>query len=264
MATKTKDKPEETAIAKVENNRFAVLLPGSDANEALSANLGAGETIGVSDLTVVKTPTGGATKWTVEDITGDQTVDEIEGVMVYYGPYGVLWSSEESVEGQPPFMVTSDLRIGHRIGDDYGDLDEKAIEACRLDDGTYDWQKLPYNKYGSGKGKGKRCKEQRYIAILRDGDTLPLLFRVGPGSLRSVTSFIKKLPVPYFRTVVSLSLSKEKNGAGQAYSQIKMRLVETLPAETGAAVKNLYSESLAAAVADIGQRAPQHAEDDLE
>lgn len=276
MATATKTKATKNAeasteiatveTAQVEETKFLALREKSEVREALEANLGAGETIGVSDLTIVKVPSSGATNWQFEDIEGDVSTPTIEGVIVYYGPYGVLWGSDDPTEGEQPFMVTSDLRIGHRRSDDYGDLDRDKIEACRLEDGTYDWQKLPYAQFGSAtKGGGKRVKDQRYMAILREGDTFPLLIRCPPGSLKNVTGFMKKLTVPYWRAVVELSLEKDKNKAGQVYSKIKVKLLDKLSRELGEQVTSIYTRSLGDAVKDAAESSFMNSgEDDLE
>jgi hypothetical protein len=255
-----------TELTTIDETKFLALRPGSEVAEALEANLSTGETVTVGDLTTVPIPSQGVTQFTFEDLEGEISTPTITGALVYYCPFGVLWPYEEPSDNAMPLLVTHDLRVAHKKGDEYGDLDREAIEACRLSDGTYDWQKLPYNKYGSAaRGKGKRCKEQRYMCILREGDTFPLLVRISPGSLRNVTSFIKKLTVPYWRTVVELSLEKTKNDGGQPFSRVKIRLVEKLDATVGAAIKSTYTERLEEAVQMAAeQSAVDSGQDDLE
>lgn len=255
-----------TELSIVNPANFLALQPGSDVSEALTANLVEGESMMIGDLTVVKTPTSGSTKWTIEDVTGEVVTDAITGILVYYGPHGVLWPSNESVEGTKPLLVTHDLKIARKIGDDYGDLDEAAIEACRNDDGSYDWKALPYNQFGTGKnGIGKRCKEQRLMAILRESDAFPLLIRAQPGSLKSVTTFIKKLPCAHFRAIVELKLEKAQSKGGQAYAMIKPRLVAQLTKEQGEVVKTMYTENLGEAIRNAALQADFNSgQDDLE
>jgi len=258
-----------TAVAVAEPkqlSRFLALQPESDVAQAFLANYGPGDEIQQGDLTVLKVPSGGATTWTFEDVTGEVNAKEVEGVIVAYQPFGVLWPHEKSTEGSRPFMVTHDLRIGHRKSDDYGDMDPAGIEACRLPDGTYDWQKLPQNQWGSGKGKGKRCKEQRIMCILRSTDALPLLLRVPPGSLSSVGKFIKKMTVPFFRCVVGLSLEKAVSNQGDAYAIVKPRFIEALSSEEGLAIRSRYTESLTNAIREYAEQAMESsaAQDDLE
>ena len=258
----------ETALAVAEpaqESRFLALRSGGPVAEAFQANFAEGDGIQIGDLTMLKVPAGGATTWEFEDMSGVVTAREITGAIVAYQPYGILWPTEKSVEGAHPFMVTHDLKIGHRRSDDYGDLDPEGIEACRLPDGTYDWQKLPQNQWGSGKGRGKRCKEQRIICILRDEDTLPLMLRVPPASLQNVTRFIKKLSVPFFRCVVKLTLEKA-DGPDGPYARVKPAFVEALSPEEGLRIKRLYTDSLITAIREAAESPMEFAgaQDDLE
>lgn len=233
---------------------YQALAPNSRAARAMAANFATGETISFADLTTVSVPTGGITQWQIEDITGSHSVPEIVGICCYYAPYGVLWPSKEPAENGRPLLVTNDLISATKVGDDYGDLDPEAIAACRRDDGSYDWQRLPYNQYGSA-GYGRRCKEQRIMAILRQDDTMPILVRVSPGSLKPITQFIRKLPVPFFEAVISLTLQRVKNQGGISYAQIVPRLVETLSEEQGEMIHRLYTQTLGDAVRAAAERA---------
>jgi hypothetical protein len=139
-----------------------------------------------------------------------------------------------------------------RVNDDIGDLDEDALESCRVGDRLYDWTRLPYNQYGTSKsGRGKRCKESRLLAVLRQDEAWPLLVTAGPGSLKTVTPFVKRLPVPHFRAVVSLTLDKVENSGGQPYSQIVPKLLGTLSKEEGEIVKRLYTVPLSRVATQI-------------
>ena len=255
MAKKAATKPElpavqespGTAIATTEPSRFEVLKPDSEIAQALAANLN-GEKLTVSDLTIVKTPSGGNTNWTIEELSGEVTTDSITGLLVYYAPHGVLWPLADPSGDSKPLLVTDNLITARKVGDDYGDLDPKVIEAYRNDDGTYDWLNLPYNQFGTGKGGfGKRCKEQRIMCILREQDHFPLLIRVAPGSLRNVTPFVKKLPVEHWRAIVELKLEKAKSSSNQDFSKIKPRLAGTISREHGAIINATYTKAIGAA-----------------
>ncbi len=238
--------PTGELITGFEGSKFLALRPESDVREALMANLGPGETLQASDLPRVPTPSGGGKVWAWTDSgNNEQSAKSIEGVLAYYGVRGTLWGSEEPQGKASPVLVTYDLLTAIRVNDDIGDLDADVLESCRTGDRTYDWQRLPYNQYGTSKsGRGKRCKESRLMAILRADEAWPLLVAAGPGSLKTVVPFVKRLPVPHFRAVVSLTLEKIENSGGQPYSQIVPKLTGTLSREEGELVRRLYTVPL--------------------
>lgn len=241
-----------TDIATVDSE-FAALVPGSDIQEALTANLGPGESITASDLPRVPTPAGGAKMWSwVDSGNNDQSAKSLDGILVYYGVQGVLWGSEEPQAGTQPVLVTHDLLTAYRRNDDVGDLDADVLESCRTGDRTYDWQRLPYNQFGSsGNGRGKRCKESRLLAILRKDEAWPLLVSASVGSLKTVVPFVKRLPVPHYRAIVSLTLQKVENSAGQAFSQIVPKYVGEITKDQGDVVQRLYTRPLSRMAAEF-------------
>lgn len=257
--------------------RFEILKPESEIRDAIIANFAGENELGIGDLTIAKTPSGGLTKWTFNTVDGDETTDAIEGIMVLYHPFGTLWGDPESQDGSRPCMVTSDLKVGHLVyGEDgsvdWGDIDPDELDQFKLYDADekfigYDWKKLPQNQWGTGKGgNGKRCQEQRYVGILRAGESLPILIRVQPGSLKSVTKFILKLPVPHYRCVVSVGLKKSVSTGGKAFSEIEITRTGTLTKDQGDIVKSLFTEPLKSLVCRMAERGDRHnsGQDDLE
>ncbi len=234
-----------TELAVFQPERFPALIDGSDLREAMEANLrGGGFT--EADLVRVPTPAGGATRWVIPTVSGEEVCEEIVGLMVYFAPRGVLWPSMEATEGQLPLLMTTDLITAKRVGDNYGDIDPDELEKYANGDGTYDWQSLPWNQWGTGKdGKGKRCKESRMLMILRENEAFPLVVRAQPGSLKTVRPFIMRLPVPHYRAVVGLKLQAVKSASGKTFAQIVPRLISTVDRETGKKIKRLYTDPLA-------------------
>ncbi len=233
-----------TALAPYESSRFAALAPNSDVGEALRANLSHGETLDESMLIRVKTPAGGATTWIIPGISGDETAAEITGLLVGFFPRGVLWPSDEPVEGTLPVLITHDLVRGYAVGEIPEEMAD-ILEPHRLPDGGYDWQKLPYTQFGSGKGGfGKRAKEQRVLFVLREADPFPLVVAAQPGSLRAIRAFVPRLPVPHYRAIVSLGLEKVTSKGGKPYARITPRLVGTIDKEAGERIRTLYTEPL--------------------
>jgi hypothetical protein len=127
-----------------------------------------------------------------------------------------------------------------------GDIDPSILEKHHRADGTYDWQSLPWNEWGTGKnGVGKRCKESRILMILRENEAFPLLIRAQPGSLKTIRPFVTQLPIVYWRAMISLKLTAQiSKGSGQRYSQIIPKLIGVASGEVGAKIKQLYTDPL--------------------
>jgi hypothetical protein len=236
-----------TAIATVRTIDYPAFAPNSRLAKIIAQNVGDGA-MRETDLVRVKTPLGGATKWTL-DVNGNQeTADEIVGLLVGEAKRGTLWPSEDPTE-QRPVVISNDLLVGYRVSDDLGSIDPKALEKYRIGDRRYDWTALsasPEFGYGAGRGAGKRVKESRILAILREGDVWPVLVTVGPGSLASWGPFRMRLPCLFHEAVIGLKLEKAKGGSGQPYSMIVPRLVGMLTEEQGEIARRLYTEPLTA------------------
>jgi len=238
-----------TTIATIEEKKvsYPALVPNSRQARIIQQNLG-DEPLRITDLVRVKTPLGGATKWTL-DIHGNQeTCDELVGLLVGECKYGALWPSENPTE-QRPVVVTNDLLVGYRVSDDLGTVDPRALEKYRIGDRRYDWAALstgPEFGYGGGGKAGKRVKESRILAILREPDVWPVLVTVGPGSLASWLRFRKMLPCLHYEAKVGLRLEKAKGAGGEPYSMIVPRLVAELSEEEGEVARQLYTVPLTA------------------
>ena len=92
------------------------------------------------------------------------------------------------------------------------------------------------------------------LFLLRSGDQFPILVTAQPGSLQSVTAFIKRLPqanIPYWAAIVSLTLEKTKNKGGIDYAKIVPKLVGKLSADDAAMVKSTWTEPLSKMVRQI-------------
>lgn len=226
---------------------FRSLAPDSRQIRVIEANLD-GEPINEQDLTRVKTPAGGGTKWMVNVGGNEEACDEIVGLLVCIAKRGILWPQDDPTD-QRPVIVTNDLLVGYRVSDDLGSIDPAALERYRIGDRRYDWAALaasPEFGYGASRGgSGKRVKESRILAILRDGDVWPMLVTIGPGSLKSWNSFQKTgLPSFHWECVIGLKLEKAKSAAGQPYSTIVPRIVGTVSEESGDIARRIYTEPL--------------------
>lgn len=238
---------EQNAISVVSRSQFLALADESDYKEAMEANLLSGETLGQEDLTKVKMPMGGSLLWSYEQNGNEETTQAITGILVYFCKRGVLWGTEDTAAGAPPVLESHDLITATQKGEMPPEMAEK-LEPYRIDEKTFHWAEesgMPYNQWGTGKkGYGKACKEQRVLFLLRENEPFPLYVTVQPGSLKTVVTFLKKLPVPHWRAIVELRLQKATSKGGDYFSQIVPRLVGTLSKEDGLVVKELYTEPL--------------------
>jgi hypothetical protein len=227
---------------------YSSLSPNSRQAAILRANLN-GEPMSERDLVKVRTPLGGGTTWSFDFNGNEETCDEIVGLLVAVGKRGVLWPQDDPSDMRP-VLISHDLKVGHRVGNDLGSIDPDALEKFRTGDDTYDWVALSGSKefgYGSARnGAGRKAKESRILAILREGDVWPLLVTVGPGSLAGLAPFMKRLPCFPWEAVVGLRLEKTKSKAGQPYSVIVPRLVGTISEEQGEVARLTYHEPLMA------------------
>lgn len=240
-----------TAIStNVKTIDYPALAPNSRQAQIIAANLD-GEPMTEMDLVKVPTPAGGGTTWNIDANGNTESTDEIVGLLVAVGKRGVLWPKDDPSDMRP-VLVSHDLLVGYRVGDEVslGDIDPAALERYRIGDRRYDWAALstgPEFGYGAGKsGSGKKVKEARILAILREGETWPILVTVGPGSLRNWLPFQKRLPAFPWECVVGLKLQKVKSSGGQPYSQIVPRVVGVISEEQGAVAKKVYHDSLTA------------------
>lgn len=212
----------------------------------IEANLD-GEPMRESDLVRVKTPTGGGTTWIVPTNGNDEPTDEIVGLCVGIAKRGVLWPQDDPTDLRP-VIVTNDLVTGYRVSDDLGTIDPKALDRYRTGDRRYDWVALsnsPEFGFGSARGgAGKRCKETRLVAILREGDVWPVIVTIGPGSLATWGPFQKKMPSFHFECVIGLRLEKAKGKNGQPYSMIQPRVVGLISEAQGEVARRIYVEPL--------------------
>lgn len=228
---------------------YPALSPNSRQAKIIAANLD-GEPMREQDLIHIPTPAGGGTMWSIDNQGNVETTEEIIGILVAEGRRGYLWPKDDPSEMRP-VIASHDLLVGYRVSDDLGDCDPKALERYRIGDRRYDWPALssgPEFGWGSGKGGGRsrKVKESRVLAILREGETWPVIVTIGPGSLANWLPFRKRMPSFIYECVIGLKLVKVKNAGGQPYSQIVPRIVGLISEEQGAVAERVYHAPLTA------------------
>lgn len=241
------------------------LDPNSESMMALKANMD-GESFGQGDLIRVKTPGSGGTIWTIEGPAGAEAVKAIEGICVFKAKKGVIWASQDddaSME-DPPVVVSNDLKIGRLNFDmkegipDYvpeemmetliaHELSEADMVArgLRYQPGCYDWEKLPYCQWGTGKGgRGKYAKEHLLLFMLRPqlGEVLPLFIQAGVASVSALKKFFLHVNCPYNWAFISLGL--EKHDDPKPHSRIVPQLLGKVPPQYRKTIQTMYTDKL--------------------
>lgn len=235
-------------LSVVDQHRFlAVSGVDEELQEAMDSI--AGESFGPSNLLRVKMPSSGMTKWQVPDgVGGIELLDSIRGLLVYHQKHGVLWGSEDPKPGLMPVLRTYDLKVAEQVGPIPDNMID-ALEKCRIDERHFDWEKCPFNQWGTGKGGiGKRCREQRILFILRESDLYPIVVTIQPSSLTTWRNFFLHLPTaarcPYYRCVIELSLKSSTSTGGQQYAEVVPRLVGKVSQDVGELVKKRFTDIL--------------------
>lgn len=108
---------------------------------------------------VVKSPSGGATVFSVPGLSGDEAKRELTGIILDYTMPRAYWSSSDPVEGTPPDCYSENSVVYH---------DGKSCAVC------------PYNSYGSRNddSNAKACKESVVLFLLRNDNIMPLAVRI--------------------------------------------------------------------------------------
>ena len=194
MAEKAK-KVKNTEVAEKEG--FAVL-----SNRAMLEQAMAEDCMGLEfSFDRIKLPAGGGMAFEIPSADSDEPelVKEILGVVVYQHPAYALYRSKYAGGNNPPECGSFDGVQG--IGNPGG--------QCA---------RCPYNRFGSGEGQGKLCKNKRMIYILREGELFPLTLSLPAGSLKSFTAYVKSQLTRGRRLsqiVTKITLKKAANASGK-------------------------------------------------
>jgi len=166
----------------------------------------------------VRVPSGGGITFEIEgdDPENPETTKELVGVIVDHHAIRQYWANPYSGEKTPPDCRSNDGHVG--IGDPGGDC-----ASC------------PLNQFGSdSRGRGKACKSQRVVYILRDGDPFPLQLTLPPTSLKNFNTYFNKLARKGRKTygvVTKITLKKAVNKDNIPYSEAQFAVVRELTAE---------------------------------
>jgi len=201
-----------TDIATVDSNYIALK---SDALGIIAENLKS-QQLSYSLFDVIKSPTGGATSFTVPGVSGDEMTKELIGIIIDYKTPRVRFDSSEPVEGVLPVCFSSDSVISN---------EGKPCNQCE------------YNEFGSrdnGNSNGKQCKESVSVFLLRPNNILPIIVRVPVSSKLAFMKYMTRLvsnATPLSSVVTRISLEKVSSKGGQAYSAFRFEAAAQLSSQ---------------------------------
>lgn len=241
----SKHKTEESTALAVIGERFPVLNPetASEFVAILRDNL-QGADLNKWDLEQVKVPTGGIQFWSVPSAeTGEiEAVKTFDGVILGFKDTKTYWEKPfGSDAGAPPDCTSEDCVIGK--GTPGG-----SCASC------------PFNEFGSKTAtaenpnpKGKACRDQRLLFVLREGAMMPTLVSLPPSAIGLAKKYFLGLAsrsCRYSDVITRFSLSPDKSSTGIGYSLAQLSMVERLAPENAASVK-AYAAAIAPSLARV-------------
>ena len=175
----------------------------------------------------IKIPSGGATAF---ELPGDndetEMVKEIKGVILYHHPAYAYYKDKYQGGNNPPDCGSFNGVTG--TGEPGGNC-----------------ANCPYNRFGSGEGQAKACKNRRMIYILMEGELFPLVLSLPTGSLKEFTKYVKRQLSKgrkLSQVVTKVSLKKAASSTGIAYSQAVFTFDRVLEPNEKTAVNNMVAQ----------------------
>jgi hypothetical protein len=211
-----------TALAPIETGYIALR---NNALDIIRENL-KNQTISYALFDVIKSPSGGATAFTIPTMSGEEIQREITGIILDYDTPRAYWNTPDPVEGTPPTCYSHDSLVS---------FDGKPCNRCA------------YNDFGSKNGEtnAKACKESITIYLLREENIMPIIVRVPVSSKmafqRYMTRLIGKM-IPVYGVVTKITLEKATSKTGQPYAQYNFEAVKQLSPEETASAKAFGQE----------------------
>ncbi|MBB5335630.1 hypothetical protein [Pectinatus brassicae] len=203
-----------TTIVPIDSNYIALT---NNALDIIKENL-KNQPLSVQLFDIVKSPSGGATSFTVPGLSGDEIYKELTGIVLDYATPRAYWDTPDPVEGTPPVCYSHDSLMSY---------EGKPCKHC------------PFNDFGSkdGESNAKACKEFVMIFLLRPDNIMPIIIRVPVTSKlifqRYMTRLIGKM-MPLSGVVTKITLDKTTNKTGQPYSLYNFEAVSILSSEESA------------------------------
>lgn len=204
------EKNEVTILAQ----NFNLMTISPEMAEGISEEM---DGLGQIPFDRVKIPSGGGLAFEVpgEDEENPESVMELVGVILHHHPVNAYWRESFSGANEAPDCSSIDGKQG--VERETGEI--KDCASC------------PLNQFGSD-GTGKACKNIHRVYLLREGNPIPVIISLPPTSIKSMRDYIgKRILVRGMRSyqvITKITLKKEKNAAGIAYSRAVFSFVDKL------------------------------------
>ncbi len=221
MSGKVQELQKPVEVAKVAPAVASTYLAlNNNALDIIRANLKS-QPLSLDLFDIVKSPSGGATVFSVPGLAGDEAEKELTGIVLDYTTPRAYWDTPDPVEGTPPNCMSKNSIISE---------DGKACAQC------------PFNTFGSknGESNAKACKESVLLFLLRPNNIIPLLVRVPvtskPRFLKYATRLLSTL-TPINSVVTKITLEKATSKQGKPYALFNFKTVSILSTEEAAQAK---------------------------
>lgn len=225
QALKTPEKDVENTLTPSESSYIAL---SGNVLSVIRENL-KNQPMSLQIFDVVKSPSGGATVFSVPGLSGEEAEKELTGIILDYTTPRAYWDTPDPVEGTPPACMSRDSLISE---------DGKVCARC------------PYDTFGSkdGESNAKACKESVLLLLLRPGSMFPLLVRVPVTSkirfLRYMTRLVSTM-TPLSGVVTKITLEKATSKAGKPYALFNFEAAGLLSTEEAAKAKEFRRQFMA-------------------
>jgi len=206
----------KTQEVKVIDQQFKCLArPAHELATLIRENVG-GTTVSPFDLDRVKIPSGEAISWAVPGLRGEESVKEIQGIIISFKDTRGYWKGKFTGGNAPPQCISDDGQTGR--GDPGG-----KCEVC------------PLAQFGSDdEERGQACKATRLLFLMREADIIPLVLALSPMSIGPSRKYFLRLTsggYPYYSCVTGISLEPAKNKGGITYAKAVFRMIRLLTDE---------------------------------
>jgi hypothetical protein len=167
-------------------------------------------------------------KFFFSDDPEDKGVEEFEAVILYYGRQNTYWEGNYDPGNiVPPECFSVDGVTGSKPRNEDG-----CFGACKT---------CEYNKFGSGVGKGKACRNQMKLYVHVLGTTVPMSLFLAPTSLGAFTQNYIMLKVTqkghsYYKVVTKFKAYQKQN---ETYFRVNFEVASVFKGDEATKVKEL-------------------------
>jgi hypothetical protein len=210
--------------------RFPALAPDTrqDMIDLMAENFGDDEAMSVTNLTMVKIPSGtSAPMFSFKENGEDKGEKKLTGVVVAWQDRRNYWESEE-VTNEAPDCSSRDGKIGLGVfGVNSPDNPSGACGTCPMSQ----WNDGPIGTDGKAKRIPPPCKPQQAILLMVEGEAFPWYIQVPRTSMKNFKNYraevFKKLK-GVAQVLTELTLKKVRGEGVPDYYLIEFKMTDDL------------------------------------